>query len=66
MSIGPTFKINGQVKANLDVDLDMTVNIAYNVKDAQMVFPPNDKRKSGGEFKPADSSEYFDNRKNRL
>jgi hypothetical protein len=56
LSIGPTFKINGQVKANLDVDLDMTVNIAYTVKDAQMVFPPNDKRKSGGDFKPADSN----------
>jgi hypothetical protein len=56
LQLGPSFKINGNVIANLDVDVDMTVNLAYNVKNAQMFFPPSDKHKSGGDFKPADSN----------
>lgn len=55
-SIGPTFQINGQLKSQLEVDFDMTVNLAYTAKNAQLVFPPGSNKKSGGDFAPSDSN----------
>lgn len=55
LSVGPSFKILGQAKASMDVEADMKVNIAYNVKDAKLFFPSSQEQKSGGAFDPADS-----------
>jgi len=57
LSIGPNFELIGQLTAKLDIDLDMTVNLAYHVQNAALVFPANSNKnlKSGGDFKPLNS-----------
>ncbi|KAK0200045.1 hypothetical protein DFS33DRAFT_1267849 [Desarmillaria ectypa] len=49
LSIGPTFEIDAQAVAKLDVVLDLNVGVVYNISKAQFVFPPNknDNVKSG-------------------
>lgn len=54
-SLGPTFKVNGEIKGSLNVDVDVTVNLAYTVTKSELVFPPNSNQNTGGDFKPADS-----------
>lgn len=44
-----------QATGDLNIDLDMKVDIAYTVNNAQLTFPP-DQGASKGVFKPADSS----------
>ncbi len=57
LTVGPTFKLNANAKATLDVDIDMTVNLAYTIKNAQLFFPPStSQQKSGAKAAPADSS----------
>lgn len=41
LSIGPTFEIDAQAVAKLDVALDLNVGVVYNISKAQFVFPPN-------------------------
>lgn len=55
LSLGPTFQVNAQAVANLDVDLGLTVGINYKVDNAQLVFPPNSKKASGGSFNVEDT-----------
>jgi hypothetical protein len=59
LSLGPSFELIGQLKAALDLDLNVTVGLNYNITDATLAFPPGNTRKSGGDFKPADSSMPF-------
>ncbi|KAJ7708198.1 hypothetical protein B0H17DRAFT_1191688 [Mycena rosella] len=40
LSIGPTFQVDAQVTASLDVNLDMTVGLNFDVNNAQLRFPP--------------------------
>lgn len=54
-TIGPSFKLNAQATGDLNIDLDMKVDIAYTVNNAQLTFPP-DQGASKGVFKPADSN----------
>ncbi|KAL0576061.1 hypothetical protein V5O48_005919 [Marasmius crinis-equi] len=62
LTLGPSFQINAQAKATLDIDATMDVTLAYNVKDAKLFFPPiEDSEKSGGQFAPADSPGTFSN-----
>lgn len=39
--IGPTFEIDAQVIAKLDVAININVGVVYNISNAQFVFPPN-------------------------
>lgn len=55
LTIGPTFKIQGQATASLDIDADVTVGLSYSVNDAKLFFPREEGQKSGGAFAPADS-----------
>ncbi|KAK0220849.1 hypothetical protein EDD85DRAFT_863679 [Armillaria nabsnona] len=41
-SIGPSFQIDAQAKAKLDVNLDLNVGVVYNISQAQFTFPPTD------------------------
>ncbi|KAK0217175.1 hypothetical protein IW262DRAFT_1276049 [Armillaria fumosa] len=41
LSIGPTFEIDAQAVAKLDVAVDLNVGVVYNISKAQFVFPPN-------------------------
>ncbi|KAJ7249854.1 hypothetical protein C8J57DRAFT_1139113 [Mycena rebaudengoi] len=50
LSIGPTFQVNANAKATLDVNVDMTVGINYHVEKAQLFFPPKSGQRSTGAF----------------
>ncbi|KAF8186252.1 hypothetical protein BJ912DRAFT_467768 [Pholiota molesta] len=41
LTIGPSFKIDAQATAKLDLGVDLTVGLNYNINGAQLVFPPN-------------------------
>ncbi|KAJ7474871.1 hypothetical protein FB451DRAFT_1246878 [Mycena latifolia] len=40
LTVGPSFQVDAQVTASLDVNLDMTVGINFDVNNAQLSFPP--------------------------
>lgn len=52
----PTFGIYGELEADLDMDLSVSADLAYNVDGAKAFFPA-DVQPSAGGFTPADSSE---------
>jgi hypothetical protein len=52
LTVGPTFKILGQATATLDIDVDMKVDLSYNVNGAKLFFPPSQNNPSGGTFSP--------------
>ncbi|KAJ6587589.1 hypothetical protein DFH09DRAFT_909649 [Mycena vulgaris] len=54
LSIGPTFEVNANVKATLDLNVDASIGINYHVDKAQLFFPPNGKQ-SGGSFALGDT-----------
>lgn len=58
LSIGPTFKIIGQAKADLDINVDMTVDLSYKVDGAKLFFPASKGHPSGGGFKPGETRTY--------
>ncbi|PIL30026.1 hypothetical protein GSI_07938 [Ganoderma sinense ZZ0214-1] len=53
-SIGPTFTINAEGTATLDTDVTTNVDIDYQIKGAELFFPPQGK--SSGSFSPGDSN----------
>ncbi|KAJ3569322.1 hypothetical protein NP233_g5127 [Leucocoprinus birnbaumii] len=53
LSIGPTFQINAQGKASLDLDVDMTVGVKWNIDQAKFTFPTGGSQ--GGSFTPGDT-----------
>ncbi|KAF9033963.1 hypothetical protein BDZ89DRAFT_1062728 [Hymenopellis radicata] len=56
LEIGPTFQINAQALAKLDVNLDMNVGIVYTISNASFVFPPGiDDSTDGGNFDIGDT-----------
>jgi len=58
LTLGPSFKIQGQATANLDIDANITVDLAYQVDDASLFFPPSNDASSGGNFNPLDNRMY--------
>ncbi|THU98962.1 hypothetical protein K435DRAFT_828282 [Dendrothele bispora CBS 962.96] len=55
LTLGPSFKIQGQATANLDIDANLSVDLAYHVDNAKLFFPPSDDAASNGGFSPLDS-----------
>ncbi|KAI0037681.1 hypothetical protein FA95DRAFT_1411663 [Auriscalpium vulgare] len=49
LNIEPTFQLQAAANADLDFDLDASVDLAFEIKDAQLVFPPS-RGSSGGTF----------------
>ncbi|PPQ93459.1 hypothetical protein CVT25_008563 [Psilocybe cyanescens] len=47
LTIGPSFVINGQATATLDLDVGLTVGISYTIDNAQLTFPPSSQQSSG-------------------
>ncbi|KAI0037499.1 hypothetical protein FA95DRAFT_94316 [Auriscalpium vulgare] len=47
LSIGPTFKVNGHVTADLELDLDASVDLNYNFDGVKLLFPPQEGSSSG-------------------
>ena len=54
-SIGPTFTVNAEGTATLDADVTTDVDIDYQIKGAELFFPPSG-GKSSGAFTPGDSN----------
>ncbi|PBK79419.1 hypothetical protein ARMGADRAFT_1093149 [Armillaria gallica] len=55
-SIGPSFQIDAQANAKLDVNLDLNVGVVYNISQAQFTFPPTDANAPGsGSFNTGDT-----------
>ncbi|KAJ6531441.1 hypothetical protein DFH09DRAFT_1370588 [Mycena vulgaris] len=54
-SLGPTFNIYGELIAELDADVSVSVDLAYDVDGAKMFFPP-DTQASGGGFTPGETA----------
>ncbi|KAG6894631.1 hypothetical protein C0992_005325, partial [Termitomyces sp. T32_za158] len=40
-TIGPTFEVDAQASAGLDLQADTSVGLNYNFNNAQLIFPPN-------------------------
>ncbi|KAJ7266374.1 hypothetical protein B0H12DRAFT_1099419 [Mycena haematopus] len=59
LTIGPSFKVQGQVVANLDVNLDLTVDLSYCVSGAKFFYPPDPYNTNSGQFTPNNSPLNF-------
>ena len=57
-TLGPSFKVNAQATATLDLDINMAVNLAYKVTNGQLIFPPNAQLPGGGNFAPSDARKF--------
>jgi hypothetical protein len=51
--------VNAQASASLDLNIDMAVDLAYTIANAEFIFPPNSKIPGGGKFAPADTCEFL-------
>ncbi|KAL6305714.1 hypothetical protein BKA93DRAFT_211137 [Sparassis latifolia] len=57
LTIGPTFELNVEATAMLDVDLNLAVGLNYNISNAELYFPPSsNSATSGGIFMPGDTN----------
>ncbi|KAJ7479731.1 hypothetical protein FB451DRAFT_1086295 [Mycena latifolia] len=45
LTVGPSFQVNAQFVGDVDIQLDMTVGINFDVNNAQLSFPPDDSTK---------------------
>ncbi|KAK7000659.1 hypothetical protein R3P38DRAFT_2797360 [Favolaschia claudopus] len=48
LTIGPSFKVQGEVAANLDVELDLTVDLSYCISGAKFFYPPDPYHSNSG------------------
>ncbi|EJD01947.1 uncharacterized protein FOMMEDRAFT_20739 [Fomitiporia mediterranea MF3/22] len=55
LSLGPTFNIDAEAKATIDLDVAMSVDLAYGVSDLQLFFPPSDGKTSSAVVAPKDT-----------
>jgi hypothetical protein len=55
LTLGPSFQVNAQAKAALDLDVDLSVGINYKIDNAELVFPPNGKQANTGAFNVSDT-----------
>ncbi|TDL21134.1 hypothetical protein BD410DRAFT_868623 [Rickenella mellea] len=54
-SIGPEFALNARATATLDVNVNMGIDLAYDVQKLQLVFPPTSDQPSSGSPTPRDT-----------
>ncbi|EIM91799.1 uncharacterized protein STEHIDRAFT_116936 [Stereum hirsutum FP-91666 SS1] len=64
LTIGPSFKISADAKASLELDVDMKLDLAHNITNGHLVFPPQANSTqtngtSGGVFIPGDTGLTF-------
>lgn len=60
LTLGPSFNIDLEGIAALETDLDLSMNIAYNIHKGQFIFPP-DQGNSSVNPTPAQTSERLRN-----
>ncbi|KAF9451431.1 hypothetical protein P691DRAFT_773101 [Macrolepiota fuliginosa MF-IS2] len=56
LTLGPTFKINGQALATVDVDVNLNVDLAYTLTNAKLFFPKSSTLSSGVGVSPGSSA----------
>ncbi|KAJ6546623.1 hypothetical protein B0H10DRAFT_2131051 [Mycena sp. CBHHK59/15] len=54
LTVGPSFTVTGQVTGNVDLNLDMTVGVNFDVKNATLKFP-SDGKQAAGQFNLGDT-----------
>ncbi|KAG7441408.1 uncharacterized protein BT62DRAFT_937177 [Guyanagaster necrorhizus] len=55
-SVGPSFEIDAEAKAELDANLDLSVGVVYNISQAQFIYPPDGgNTTSSGSFNAGDT-----------
>ncbi|KAJ3862916.1 hypothetical protein EV359DRAFT_44147 [Lentinula novae-zelandiae] len=54
LTIGPSFEVQAEATAKLDIAADLKVGIVYNISNAQLVFPDKNNQ-SGGNFGVGDT-----------
>ncbi|KAF8988456.1 hypothetical protein BDQ17DRAFT_1257644 [Cyathus striatus] len=55
LTIGPSFQVNAELTATLDVEANLTVGVNYQITNANFDFPSKAGSSTGGSFKPADT-----------
>ncbi|KAL5478586.1 hypothetical protein ACEPAI_2770 [Sanghuangporus weigelae] len=55
LSLGPSFEIDAQALATIDLDVIMDVDLAYSFSDLQLFFPPSDDHPSSAVVTPQDT-----------
>jgi hypothetical protein len=56
LQLGPTFNINGQVKADLSAEVDMKVGLNFDFNNVAFAFPPSDALAPAGTPAPKDTT----------
>ncbi|TFY62936.1 hypothetical protein EVG20_g6519 [Dentipellis fragilis] len=54
-TLGPTFNVNGEITGDVNLQIDLTVGLAYSISNAQLEFPPG-QSSSSGTFGPSDNN----------
>ncbi|KAJ7087914.1 hypothetical protein B0H15DRAFT_293530 [Mycena belliarum] len=55
LTIGPSFKVAGEVSGKLDVDVDLAVDLSYCISGAKLFYPPSPYHNNSGKFTPNNS-----------
>ena len=55
ITVGPSFKLNAQAIATLDINLGLTADLAYKVDNTRLFFPPQNGLESKGNAKAEDT-----------
>ncbi|KAJ7143218.1 hypothetical protein C8R43DRAFT_891858 [Mycena crocata] len=56
LTVGPTFKVDAQIVGDIELSMDMTVGLNFDVNNAQIAFPASAANKvDGGSFKAGDT-----------
>ncbi|KAJ7150478.1 hypothetical protein C8R43DRAFT_1191678 [Mycena crocata] len=59
LTIGPSFNIQAEASAKLDVDLDLEVDLSYCISNAKLFYPPSAYNTNSGKFTPNNSPLNF-------
>ncbi|KAJ6551968.1 hypothetical protein B0H19DRAFT_1159503 [Mycena capillaripes] len=59
LTIGPSFKVAGEVSGKVDIDMDLTVDLSYCISGAKLFYPPSAYNTNSGKFTPNNSPLNF-------
>ncbi|THU93422.1 hypothetical protein K435DRAFT_191536 [Dendrothele bispora CBS 962.96] len=55
LTLGPSFKIQAQATADLNMGANLSIDLAYQAENAKLFFPPSNEASSNATFSPLDS-----------
>ncbi|KAJ7929623.1 hypothetical protein B0H13DRAFT_930026 [Mycena leptocephala] len=59
LTLGPSFKVQGELSGNVDLDMDLTVDLSYCISGAKLFYPPSAYNTNSGKFTPNNSPLNF-------